>query len=702
MRSRAAVALALLALGVGVGSAHAQASFTAKLTGSQEVPAVGTAAQGTASFTVTSSGLLYYVTVEGLSGQVVAAHIHAGPAGVGGGVVFDLSGDFNTAIAPNTATGIWTPAGGFTAARLAQLMAHGLYINVHTAANPGGEIRGQIYQSAGVHLSAVLSGAEENPGIAPAGTGTASFTLSEEGLAYEATVTNMTGAITAAHIHRGAIGVNGGVFQATPFTGTSAVGFIPRSSFTAADAKSLILGNMYFNVHTGANPAGETRGQIKLDEGLGFAASMNGAQEVPPTAAGELGSAVFTLTPLGLRYDITVSGLTGAIIAAHFHNNGAGANGPVVRDILPDFAGGTTCSGVWLNSEGLTGQLINELLNGKIYVNVHTAANPGGEIRGQLLFNSPGSGYEATLTSAQEEPVNASTARGTCHAELVGPNLVVRVTVDGLTGAITAAHIHNSPIGVGGGVVFNLGPSFVGNTCTATWAIPAASVTDLYKGNLYVNVHTAANPGGEIRGQLLPSSGTALNAELTATQEVPANGSTALGIGTCRLTPDGMAFSVTVDGLTGAISAAHIHRGDAGVAGPVVRDILPDFTGRTASGVWKPSDPQALTTALITELLRGNLYFNVHTAANPGGEIRGQIKLAGGMAFMTQLIGGAENPPVATNATGVLSSTMTDMGLVFRTSVNDLPPPGPRLTSTTARPESTDRSCATSARTSPT
>ncbi len=672
MKFRATFLLTLLALALGSSSAHAQAHFTAKLTGDQEVPSVTTAAKGTACFTETASGLLFYVAVDNLSGPVVAAHIHSGLSGVAGPVVFDITSSFNTAISPNSAQGIWTPAGGFTAAQLSALMAHGLYINVHTAANPGGEIRGQIYQSAGVHLQAVLSGLEENPGIAVAGTGSVSLTLSEEGLAYEATVTNLTGAITAAHIHRGKIGENGGVWQATPFAGTSAVGFIPRSAFGANDFKNLILGSLYFNVHTAANPGGETRGQIKLNEGLGFAASLNGAQENPPTAAGELGSAVLTLTPVGLRYDITVSGLTGAITAAHFHRAPAGSNGGVVKDILADFAGGTTASGVWLFSEGLNPSLVNELLNQGLYLNVHTAANPGGEIRGQVLLSGPGATYSATLTSTQEEPPNATTGRGTANAVLNGANLLIRVTVDGLSGGITAAHIHTGQIGVSGGVSFSFLPSFVGNTCTAAWAIPAASVTDLYKGNLYVNVHTAANPAGEIRGQLLPASGVALNAELTARQEVPANGSTAQGIGSCRLTPDGMAFTVTVDGLTGAITAAHIHRGEQGVGGGVARDILPDFTGQTASGVWKPTDPQALTAALMTDLVRGNLYFNVHTAANPGGEIRGQIKIAGGASYGTLLLGGNEVPPTPSNGVGVLSSTLTDMGLVFRTTISNL------------------------------
>src|SRR5439155_1627888 len=103
------------------------------------------------------------------------------------------------------------------------------------------------------------------------------------------------------------------------------------------------------------------------------------------------------------------------------------------------------------------------------------------------------------------------------------------------------------------------------------------------------------------------------------------------------LTTEGLAFAVTVDGLTGPITAAHFHNGAPGVNGGVVRPITTEFgAGNTAVGVWKPSDASPLTPALIAELIQGNLYVNVHTAANPGGEIRGQSR--------ARTIAGVEEP----------------------------------------------------------
>ena len=80
-----------------------------------------------------------------------------------------------------------------------------------------------------------------------------------------------------------------------------------------------------------------------------------------------------------------------------------------------------------------------------------------------------------------------------------------------------------------------------------------------------------------------------------------------------------------MEGLTGSIAAAHFHNAAAGTDGGVVRTISGDFTGNTASGLWTGTDSEPLTDALIAELLAGNLYVNIHTAANGAGEIRGQV-----------------------------------------------------------------------------
>ncbi len=119
---------------------------------------------------------------------------------------------------------------------------------------------------------------------------------------------------------------------------------------------------------------------------------------------------------------------------------------------------------------------------------------------------------------------------------------------------------------------------------------------------------------------------TFFTARLTAAQETHKVKSEATGTAALALTDEGLRVFVTVDGLTGEIANAHFHRAPAGVSAGVVRGIADAFTGNTASGIWTASDDAPLTDELIQALFAGELYFNIHTAANPGGEIRGQVR----------------------------------------------------------------------------
>jgi hypothetical protein len=107
--------------------------------------------QGTAVISADGSTITYIVTYSGLSGTVNAAHIHTGAAGSNGGVILPLTAG------PSPMTGTLTAAnfsasGSVTtfAQAVAAIRAGTTYFNLHTTANPGGELRGQI----GVTVSA--------------------------------------------------------------------------------------------------------------------------------------------------------------------------------------------------------------------------------------------------------------------------------------------------------------------------------------------------------------------------------------------------------------------------------------------------------------------------------------------------------------------------------------------------------------------
>ena len=134
--------------------------FTATLLAANEVPPVNLpGATGTATFTLNAAGdqLTYTMSASGLTGAATNAHIHLGAAGVAvsGNVIVPLA--FNagatagtvsvTAPPPITATSVTGTTGGVanTFASLLAAMRNGTaYVNIHTAANGGGEIRGQL------------------------------------------------------------------------------------------------------------------------------------------------------------------------------------------------------------------------------------------------------------------------------------------------------------------------------------------------------------------------------------------------------------------------------------------------------------------------------------------------------------------------------------------------------------------------------
>jgi CHRD domain-containing protein len=336
--------------------------------------------------------------------------------------------------------------------------------------------------------------------------------------------------------------------------------------------------------------------------------SLTGAQEVPAVTTAAVGNGFISVEEStgAVSGTITTFGINGTV--AHIHEGPVGVVSPVIvplEQVQP---------GVWQVPDGsvLTPSQVTSFKNGNLYVNVHSAANPNGEIRaqiGRMIFF-------ATLTGNQENPPTGSSATGTGRW-IFNPDTNVITGEENVAGmSATVSHFHIGPIGTNAGVAI----PFAGGPTTWTLApttLTADQVTQLLAGNFYANAHSATFPSGEIRGQVnLPMRCTTL----TGTQETPPNSSAATGTGCVMVNPfdKTVAGRIETQGIEGTL--AHIHQGPQGVVSPVIVPMT-----QTSPGVWTTAANAKLTDDQYVNWLKGLHYLNVHSAALPVGEIRGQL-----------------------------------------------------------------------------
>lgn len=127
-----------------------------------------------------------------------------------------------------------------------------------------------------------------------------------------------------------------------------------------------------------------------------FEATLTGSAEVPPVSTTSTGSAFFTVDGDELDFNLGAQNITGATFA-HIHRGAPGQNGPALVFLFQaappgvSVIAGSLSSGSVDASDMIAGtgvsfdSLIALVRNGNAYVNVHTVAHPGGEIRGQIV-----------------------------------------------------------------------------------------------------------------------------------------------------------------------------------------------------------------------------------------------------------------------------------------------------------------------------
>ena len=251
--------------------------------------------------------------------------------------------------------------------------------------------------------------------------------------------------------------------------------------------------------------------------------------------------------------------------------------------------------------------------------------------RTRLTATSGGVGLPVALAGETEIPAGDPVATGSATIRLRRGQAQVcyRIDVDNLASPAAAAHIHRGAEGSVGAVVVPLGTPGATGAVRGCARASRTVVRQILaaRGRFYVNVHTAEFPGGAVRGQLANTSretlGETVSVTMNGSNERPAGDTNGSGTAVVRFRrADGqVCYRLAVADIQLPAAGAHIHRGAAGVNGPIVVQM----TAPGASGV--SSGCTEVSTALIDEI-RTNLagfYVNVHTREFPGGAVRAQL-----------------------------------------------------------------------------
>jgi hypothetical protein len=151
----------------------------------------------------------------------------------------------------------------------------------------------------------------------------------------------------------------------------------------------------------------------------------------------------------------------------------------------------------------LTNQQKAWVLGGLTYANIHDTPNfGGGEIRGQIGPTE----LKASLNGANEKPPVSPAGTGSATLTRIGNQLLFNITYSGLTSAANAAHIHGrTDVTDPAGVLVPLPtPTGTSGTLSGTLTLDNATLSAIVDGVSYINIHTANNGGGEIRGTITP------------------------------------------------------------------------------------------------------------------------------------------------------------------------------------------------------
>lgn len=242
--------------------------------------------------------------------------------------------------------------------------------------------------------AAILNGAQVNPQVTTLATGAGGVALAPASLAISGGITFAGLAPVAVEIRQAPIGNptgNGGVLIPLVLGANGLSAYIPPTVLTLSQLAALLAGELYFNVTTATNPAGEIRGSINLQGGVGASlATLDASQVVPvPTASTAQGTG--TLLVDQATGNVLVAYITHTVAsptAAALHTSTApSTNGPAIIPFT-SFRTNIDALGTNLANAASTAQMsaqnLADFTSSLLYFEIDTAANPAGEIRGNV------------------------------------------------------------------------------------------------------------------------------------------------------------------------------------------------------------------------------------------------------------------------------------------------------------------------------
>jgi uncharacterized repeat protein (TIGR01451 family) len=622
------------------------------------------------------------------------AHIHLGFAGQNGGIQLPL----NVTLGENQTSGTFGATNNtfkLNALQMAALKERKLYINIHTASNRSGEIRGQLLPNADVYYASNLFGSYEVPVVMTAASGATVIEIRGNEMVLTGSFTGLEGDFAAeigggAHIHLAMAGQNGAVI--IPLKASVAEGLrsgtfeAANNTFTLTEEQiTAIQGRRtYVNIHTQKSRPGEIRGQIiGARARTVFRAHLSGSNEVPVVTTNASGIVLAEVMGDGnVQFSGTFNGLESDFApdvagGAHIHRGMAGMAG----SIIAPFAITTTDNRTGAfpaanNMANLPAEEITRLFNRGVYVNIHSQNNRSGELRGQLLPEAA-INFTSFISSIFEVPEVSSRALGGVKAELQGTRLIVSGSFAGLGSTLGTdirggAHIHVGFAGQTGAIQFELTTTLSDDAKSGrfeaaknTFTLTPEQVVQLRARQLYVNIHSQNNRSGEVRGQLMFEANSYFVAPLSGASEttpVRTNASGMLvlevngGTGVATGAFSGFSSDVAVDVRGGA----HLHINMAGANGAIKIELAPVINADKRGGVFAAAQNTfAISTGLLDTIRNRMVYANIHSANFRSGEIRGQLLPLATAYFTTNLKGENEVPSVTTTGNGALKLELT-------------------------------------------